>query len=345
MAAVKPLTEAQIMGAINSPNAYRIYLIFGPEETAAHNIASNLCKRMGDMERVDIDSDMLKSEPALLADEACSQSLFGDKRYIRLSLKRDEALGAIENLLECDNAENTVIATAGNLTKASKLRKLAEKSSQIAFHICYPPDAKDLVPVLIDNARSKGLELDRTLSAQIAQNCNYNRSLALSEIEKLALYYDTDPKHSIGAKTEDFEKLSADAAADNQGALINAILSGNIKKSGEEIYQAREIGWSAISVLRAIERRIILLSAMRTQVDAGMSARETAKKNFAVFWKDEDVVASQLMLWSSKRLAALMSHILSLETQIMAAGVGFADILLEQELMRICRAAARSKIR
>ncbi len=340
MAAVKPLTEAQIIGAIGNPAGYRMFLICGPEETAAHTIASNLCKKMGDMERIDIDSDMLKSEPALLADEACSQSLFGDKRYIRLSLKRDEALGAIENLLECDNAENIVIATAGNLTKASKLRKLAEKSAQIAFHICYAPDAKDLVPILIDNARSKGLQLDRALSALIAQNCNYNRSLAFSEIEKLALYYDADSERPVEAKIEDFVKLSADAAADNQGALINALLCGNIKQSGEQLSEAREMGLNAISVVRAMQRRITMLAAMRPQVDGGRSAAEVVKRNPAIFWKEESLVAIQLTIWTSQRLAALITHLLNMEGEIMAVKVEFSTIFLEQELMRIARAAA-----
>ncbi len=349
------------MNAMDKPNGPRMLLVFGPDETAAHAIAMNMAKKLSSMERVDLDGDMLKSEPALLADEASSQSLFGDKRYIRLSLKRDEAMPAIENLMHVETAENIVIATAGNLTKASKLRKLAQSSPHIAYHICYQTNARDLVPLLVDDARAKGLKLDRSLASQIAKSCNNNRVLALIEIEKLSLYYDAprwgaSPMNVspeavsksngrsngdlIEALKEDFEKLSADAAADNQGDLINAILSGNIKQSGEQLSEARATGLNTISIVRALQRRITMLAAMRPQIDGGRSAAEVAKRNPAVFWKEESIVALQLTTWTSQRLAALITHLLKMEGEIMVAKAEFSSILLEQELMRIARAAA-----
>jgi len=350
MAAARALSEAQLTAALAQPYVYRMLLIFGPDESAAQAIAANLAKKMGDIERVDMDGDGLKSDPALLADEASSQSLFGDKRFIRLQLKRDEAMSAIENFLDADICENLVIATAGNLTKTNKLRKLAEKSPMIATHICYQPGEKELVPLLVDNAKNLGLRLDRSLASQIAKNCNYNRTLALIEVEKLSLYYDSTPSgetHShanlIDALPADFAKLSADTSADNQGELVNALLSGNIQKGGEEVAQSREIGWNPISVLRALQRRIILLAGMRTKVDQGGRAQDIVSKNYAVFWKDRDVMTIQLMTWSSQRLAALNAHLLDLEMQVMAAKADFTNILLEQELMKICRAAAKAR--
>jgi DNA polymerase III delta subunit len=177
--------------------------------------------------------------------------------------------------------------------------------------------------------------------------------LALIEVEKLSLYYDApiNDEMSYGAPSgnlieaqkEDFEKLSADAAADNQGDLINAILSGNIKQSGNQLCEAREAGLNAISVVRALQRRITMLAAMRPQVDGGRSAAEVVKRNPAIFWKEESVVAIQLTTWTSQRLAALISHLLKMEGEIMAAKAEFSPILLEQELMRIARAAASTR--
>lgn len=338
------LSELQLMNALGKANGPRMLLIFGPDETGAHAIALNLSKKLSDMERVDIDSDKLRENPALLADEASSQSLFGDKRYIRLSLKRDEAIGSVENFIAADTVENIVIATAGNLTKASKLRKLAQSSPHIAYHICFPAKESDLISLLLAEAKAKGLRLDRGLAAQIAKNCNNNRVLAMIEVEKLALYYDALPGGDlIEALADDFEKLSADAAADNQGDLINAILSGNIKQAGDEILQARHMGLNAISIIRALQRRITLLASMRPQFDNGARASDLAKKNYAVFWKEESAVAIQLTTWTSPRLAALISHLLNMEGDIMAAKAEFSSTLLEQELMRICRAAASAR--
>lgn len=343
--AAKGQSEAQLMAAIGREPMPRMFLIFGPDETAVHAIATNLSKQLlkkfAAIERVDINSEALRENPAKLADEASSQSLFGDKRFIRLELKRDEAIGAVENFMSRDRVENIVIATAANLTKASKLRKLAEQSSDIAFHICYQAGERELVPLLISGAKEKGLRLDRDLASQIAKACNYNRVLALTEIEKLSLYYDASADNIIMAQSADFERLSADAAADNLGDLVNALLSGNIKKSGEEILQAREIALNAVSIIRAVQRRITMLAAMRGQVDKGASPSDVVSRNPAVFFKEKQIVAVQLGIWSSVRLAALITHLLEMESSVMAAKADFSDILLEQELMRICRAAAR----
>src|SRR3546814_20690612 len=71
-------------------------------------------------ERIDLDGAALKIDPARLADEAASISLFGGARWIRVTLAGDEALPAIEGLLQAAQAGNPVIAIGGPLKTSSK---------------------------------------------------------------------------------------------------------------------------------------------------------------------------------------------------------------------------------
>src|SRR3546814_14865339 len=77
-----------------------------------------------DAERIDLDGAALKIDPARLADEAASISLFGGARWIRVTLAGDEALPAIEGLLQAAQAGNPVIPIGGPLKTISKILKL-----------------------------------------------------------------------------------------------------------------------------------------------------------------------------------------------------------------------------
>ena len=81
----------------------RLYLLHGPDGSAAAELAGVLAKAMGaEAERVDLDGAQLRSDPARLADEAASLSLFGGARYIRVSPAGEECLDAF---IAADNAE------------------------------------------------------------------------------------------------------------------------------------------------------------------------------------------------------------------------------------------------
>ena len=61
-----------------------------------------------DAERIDLDGQTLRDDPARLADEAASFSMFGDKRCIRITGMGEESLPALNALLEAEAAGNPV---------------------------------------------------------------------------------------------------------------------------------------------------------------------------------------------------------------------------------------------
>src|SRR3546814_20909617 len=92
-----------------------------------------------DAERIDLDGAALKIDPARLADEAASISLFGGARWIRVTLAGDEALPAIEGLLQAAPAGHPVIAIGGTLKTSSKILKLALDHKEVLAFASYAP--------------------------------------------------------------------------------------------------------------------------------------------------------------------------------------------------------------
>jgi DNA polymerase III subunit delta len=340
----KKPSEADFIGAVTSRPDIRLFLIFGPDESAAADIAARMSTAIGaDAERIDLDSDRLRSDPAALADEATSLSLFGGARYIRTQVRREEGQAAFENLLNADRGGCPVIAVAGDLKKTSKLRKLAESSTLAMTHICYTPNEGDAASNVMAMANAAGLRLDRALALRISRYTGQDRKLAAMEIDKLALYYDAAPNRQAIVEIAAFEALSAETGEENVQDLINKVMSGNIRGLGTELMQARQMGMDAIRIIRALQRRVALLIGLRGKVDNGAVPGALVRGTPSVFFQEKDAVITQLTCWPSARLAGLNGHLLDIENCLMQVKAEIGSVILEQELTKITRAAARTR--
>jgi DNA polymerase III subunit delta len=338
------LREADFIAAIQSRPDIRLFLIFGQDESAISAMASAMAANVGaDAEAVDIESDKLRSDPALLADEAASTSLFGDIRYIRLNFRREEGLDAIENLLVAEQAGNPVIATAGNLTKGSKLRRLVEGSPLALTYICYPPTEVEATDHVLGLAQKAGLKLDRALAAQIARYTGQDRRLAASEVEKLALYHDASPEKPVLVEAAAFTALAAETSEEDINSLINRVMGGEVRALGRQLTEARAMGIDSIRIVRSLQRRATLLAGLRAKVDAGAAPGALIRATKSIFWKEQADHENQLKRWTATRLAGLLGHLIEMEQKIMSLGAELGGVLLEEELARIARAAARAR--
>jgi DNA polymerase III subunit delta len=321
-------SEGQFIQAISAHPDIRLFLIYGPDESAAADIAQKMAAEYGaDAERIDLDSDKIRKDPSLLADEAGALSLFGERRFIRLHLPRDEALPAIENLLSAAAAGNPVIATAGNLKKTSKLLKLVQSSKFAMIHICYLPSESEFVTHISAIAKTMGLRLDRSLLQRISAYTGQDRKLAAMELEKLALYYDASPEAPAIVETSAFD----------------IILGGQIRKLGAALMLSRGLGVDAVRILRAMQRQVATLTALRSKVDGGIPAGALVQRTPSIFYKERGAVEAQLGRWPSARLAGLNGHLLEIERQVMGAKAESGIVILEQELTKIARAASRAQ--
>ena len=134
------------------PHDIRFYLLHGPDEAGAQAAARQLGKAFGaDVERVDLDGATLRKDPARLADEAASMSLFGGARYIRVTGTGEESLEAIATLLAADRAGNPVVALAPGLRATAKVAKLVLDSPHAyacAFYEPTPAEAEKIAQLI-----------------------------------------------------------------------------------------------------------------------------------------------------------------------------------------------------
>lgn len=322
--------NAAALKALDAPaDTIRLYLLYGPDEAGSAALAARLGKAMGAAaERIDLDGPTLRSDPARLADEAAAISMFGDKRWIRVQPAGEEALAAVEALLEAPAAGNPVVIIAGNLRKTSKLLSRVDGDKAAIAIVSYAPEGRNADALAVTLAREAGLELPGDLARRLIGLTGGERGLLTGEIEKLALYLDASPEEPKAATVEALDALGAEGGEQQLFKAAAVILSGNIGGAEREIAWLRRTGGSLAGLLRITLQRAIGLA----QAQAGQGQRFGGGRG------DDDLAAR----WTAAKLDRAIHRMAEAErTSRLSYGVG--EIILAQELITVARLAARGR--
>ena len=333
----------QLERALDKPtDAVRLFLLYGPDESGSRALAGRLGAAMGaEAERVNLTGAMLKSDPARLADEAASISLFGGARHIRIDGAGDEALDAIAALLDAPTAGNPAVAIAGSLRKDAKLVKLAGDAVNAMAFASYLPEGAAADTMALEAGRAAGLEMTTDVARRLAQAAGNDRQLLGHEIEKLSLYLDAAPDRRREVGHEALDALIADASEGSLAHLVDAVLDGRPDATQAETARLAADGVSGVTVLLALERRLVMLAQLRAEVEAGNAIGRVMESSArGLFWRDKDAVTRQLRRWQSGGLAHAIGRIIAAKRMVMR-GSGPGPLAADAELLAIARHAAR----
>jgi DNA polymerase-3 subunit delta len=329
-------TEARLKAALDKPPAdIRLYLLFGPDEAGALALADRLPRALGaEAERVDLDGATLRADPARLADEAASLSLFGTARHIRVAPAGEESLAAVTALLDAERAGNPVVMIAPTLKATSKVAKLALDSPAALALACYVPRGDQLEGIAGEMAREQGLRLGAGVARRLAQAGGGDRAVMLREIEKLALYLDAAPERPADCDMDALDAISADLGEAETGDVIEALVAAKPAALGEALRRLDEAGVSPIPWLRALARRLANLAEMKGEVIAGGDVAGVMKRH-RVFFKEEAATGAALRRWSPQALARALAIVREAERAVMAGGGSAGDVLAGQAMLEL----------
>jgi DNA polymerase-3 subunit delta len=335
--------KGSLAAALDRPDPeLRFYLFHGPDEAGSRSLAERLLKGLG-AEKFPLLGQAIRSDPAALADEACAISLFGGRRAIWVEPAGDEISDGVAALLEAPAPESPVVAVAGSLRKTSSLLKLAESHPSALSHISYVPEGRDLERLIVELGRDVGLNIRPELAERIAAASGGNQAVALQELYKFALYLGAERENPKQLDPETLDLLSADSAEADLMRLGDLALSGRMKELLDELGRLPHGGSEAIPILRALQRRLLMLAPLRARIERGDSIDAVmTSMGKALFWKDKPLIQRLLSVWSADRLAEAASRVARLERQVMLRPLA-DDAALGETLVALARAAARGR--
>jgi DNA polymerase-3 subunit delta len=332
-----------VFRSVEQPDrSVRFYLFHGPDEAGSRALAERLLKAL-DAEKAAISASAVKADPALLAAESGAISLFGGARLIWVDPAGEELVEGVEALLEAPAVESPAVAIAGALRKTSALLKLAEAHGLALAHASYAPEGRDADRMVIEAGRAEGLRIEPDLAARIAAACNANQAILGHELAKYALYLEAAPDRPRELTHDVVDLLGADSSAGDMMRLGDLALAGRASDLFDELDRVALTHNEAISVVRALQRRLLQLAGMRARVEQGQSIDAVmTSMGKALFWKDKGLMQQLLSGWSAERLAHMLERSAALEKAII-----FSDeppvAALAEELTAIARAARRRR--
>lgn len=335
--------KASLGRQLDQPDpAVRFYLFHGPDEAGSRALAERLLKGLA-AEKFAMPGQAIKGDPASLADEAGAISLFGGKRAVWIEPAGDEIADGVEALLDAPACESPVIAVAGSLRKTSALLKLAEAHPGALSHISYVPEGRDLERLIVDLGRDVGLRISPDLAQRIASTSAGNQAIAAQELGKFALYLAADPSQPLDLDAETVDLLGADSAEADLMRLGDLALAGRMDELLDELARLPHGGSEAIPILRALQRRLLMLAPLRARIERSESVDGVmASMGKALFWKDKALMQRLLSAWSAERLAEAAARASALERQIMLRPLA-DEAALGETLVTLARAAGRGR--
>jgi len=334
--------KASLAGALDRPlPEIRFYLFYGPDEAGSRALAMRLLRGLGNAEKFILIGAAVKSDPALLADEAGAMALFGGARALWIEPAGEEIVDGVSALLASPASESAVIAMAGALRKTSGLLKLAEAHPAALAHCSYVPEGRQMDELVIALGREVGLRVSPDMAQRLAAAANHNQAIIASELEKFSLYFGAGPDRLCELDHETVDLLSADAAESDLLKLGDLALAGRMDRLVTELEQLRGGGSDAVPILRATQRRLLMLAPLR----AGMEGGETldgvmTSLGKALFWKDKAVVQQMVGRWSAAQIAQAASRVAALERELMLARPP-AEASLGETLITFARVGRR----
>ncbi len=289
------------------PETVAAVLIFGPDEGLVRERGSALTRAVAatlddPFRVVELAPDALKDDPARLSDEANAISMLGGRRVVRLTRVSDALGETIEAFLETHRDSRNALAVfeAGDLGGKSGLKKLFEAAPHAAAIACYRDEARDLGPIIEQQAKAAGFSLAPDALAYLVQSLGADRGVTRTEIEKLLLYMGPEAKR---IELADARSCIGDQSAFALDDLCFAIGDGD-QKSIERYLDLNLAETGAISVLRALARHFIRLHAAVGRIAGGASVESAvAGLRPPLFWGVKSRFEKQCRRWSPPRIA------------------------------------------
>jgi DNA polymerase III subunit delta len=331
--------KSSIGRAVDQPDAkIRFYLLLGPDEAQSRALAARLLEALG-AQKFALAASAVRSNPALVVDEAAALSLFGERRLVWIEPAGNDIVEGVEVLLGAETVESPVVAIAGALPRSSALLKLAEVSPKALAFTAYAPEGDDALRMVIDLGRRVGLKIAPAVAARIADTCGNDQAIVAQELEKFALYAGASPHSPKELEQDAIDAVGADSGEGDFLRLADLALLGDMSELADAVSRLPAAGSEAIPVIRSLQRRLLMLAPARARIERGERLDGVMTSlGKSLFWKDKDVVAKMLKQWSAEDLATVAQRAGELERNLMFGEAPERDALGE-ELLAIARKA------
>ena len=302
-----------------------IYLLYGENEGLKNKVINDSFKeflkniyKYDEKEIIDNKENFFNS--------IFSKSFFETKKLIMILRSTDKIVNIIEEIIEKITEDTKIILLAGILEKRSKLRLLFEKNKNIICIPFYADNNQTLVSITSSYFKEKKIPISQEIINLLVARSRGDRLNLNNEIIKIENFTKNKKKINIS----DILKLTNLAENYSVTELVDSCLAKNSTKTINILNENNYSAEDCILIIKTFLIKAKRLNNLQNQTKNNKNIDQiiTSFKP-PIFWKDKDIVKTQIKNWSLKKIENLIYKINEIELLIKKNSSNSINILFD----------------
>ena len=239
-----------------------------------------------------------------------TKSLFEDEKLIIISRVSDKIKDIINEVIEKEIDDTTIILNSNNLDKKSKLRSLFEKNKRTICIPFYEDNSQTLSSIASSFFKEKKIPISQETINLLIERCRGDRLNLKNELNKIESFIKDKNKIDI----EDILKLTNLAENYNVSELIDNCLAKNSKKIITILNENNFLTEDCILIMRTLLAKTKRLQKLKKESEISKNIDNTISSfRPIIFWKDKNIVKQQIEKWPLYKIENLIYEISEIE--------------------------------
>lgn len=295
-------------------SSFPVVLLYGPDK----GLVSERARRFAEATKLPLDdpfavirmeADEIDADPAKLADEARTISMFGGQRliWIKNAAGQKKLADAVKLLANDPPDETYILVEAGDLKKGVGLRGAVEAASAGMALPCYADDARGVDGVIDDVLSEWKMQITLDARQLLRASLGGDRLATRGELEKLCLY--ARGKEHIDI--EDVREAVGDVAGLSADEVVDAVLIGDLSRLETAFDRVVKSGTAPFLLLNAAMRQFQQVQALRHIADTERknAAAVVAAAKPPVFFNRRKLVENAVARWNGDALSRVLERL------------------------------------
>ena len=223
-----------------------------------------------------------------------NKSFFDESKLILIQRTTDKIIKLIDNLLNKNITDTTIVFNSGILEKKSRLRSKFEKDKNLICVPFYKDDIKALRQIANNFFIKNKISLSQEVVNLIVERSSGDRINLMNELEKISLFMINKKKINI----EDIIKLTNLAENYSVSELADSCLLKNLNKVNKIFNENIFSLYDCILIIRTLLMKSKrLLELKKVQITNKNIDEIITSYKPPIFWKDKEIVKNQINKW------------------------------------------------
>lgn len=242
-----------------------------------------------------------------------NKSFFENDKLIIINRVTDKILAVIEDIIDKNFTETTIILKSSNLEKKSKLRNFFEKDKKAIITPFYEDTYQSLMIVAQNFFKEKKIKISPQNINLIIERSKGNRISLKNELKKIENF----SLKKLSIELSDILKLTNLAENYNVSELADQCLARNKKKTLNILNENNPSSEDNILILKTFLYKLKRLKKLKLELEIKKNADSVISSyKPPIFWKDKDMIKQQLKMWSLSQIKSLINKTNEMELLI-----------------------------